>query len=125
MHVRIHILGLAAAVALLSSMNGCAVRAEPVRQPEPVYLTADSVPVDVETYPSTTYEGHSVYLWNDRWYHRQGGGWVYYRNEPEPLHRHRETLHREPPPEQHRDRPPPQNHHDERRDDDHGGDRSR
>jgi trehalose utilization protein len=105
-------------------MNGCAVRVAPAHQvePEPVYLTAESVPVDVETYPSTTYEGHAVFLWNDRWYYRRGNGWVYYRNEPEPLHRHRETLHRDQPPP-HRNRPPPPNHHDDRRDDEHGGDR--
>lgn len=53
------------------------------------YVVAESEPVYVDSYPHTYYEGHTVYLIDDRWYRRHRGRWVYYQDEPEPLHRYR------------------------------------
>jgi hypothetical protein len=88
-------------VALVSSlalsacvMGGCA--AEVSAQPDPVYVTADTVPVNVETSPSVVYEGHPTYFVNNRWYYRNGSSWVYYRHEPQELVRQRSYVQRAP-----------------------------
>jgi hypothetical protein len=82
-------------VAVAGSLGGCYVHAEP----EPVYATTEvtAAPVAVETYPSTVYEGRTVYLYNDRWYYRDGGRWAYYRQEPPTLYRHRHYVQSAPP----------------------------
>src|SRR5262245_42683168 len=54
------------------------------------------VPAHVETYPHDYYEGHTVYLINDRWYYHDGSTWVYYRQEPEPLVRRRVVIRQAP-----------------------------
>jgi hypothetical protein len=66
-------------------------------EPATVEVTADTVPVNIETYPYTEYEGRRVYLWGDRWYYRSGNRWSYYRSEPETLRRYRATRQAAPP----------------------------
>jgi hypothetical protein len=63
-----------------------------------VYAEAYEAPVavDVQTYPSTYYEGRPVYLYRDRWYYRDGSRWQYYRSEPAELHRHRGYVQQAP-----------------------------
>lgn len=64
---------------------------------EPVYGQAvyavEAPPRDVRVYPRYNYHGSAVYLVEDRWYHRGPRGWVVFREEPQELRRHRETLH--------------------------------
>jgi hypothetical protein len=78
---------LATAVCFL--LPGCYAQAGPG------YADVTSAPVPVapsvqiETYPSTTYEGRTVYLYQDRWYYRDGPRWSYYHDEPRPLYDHR------------------------------------
>ena len=50
--------------------------AEPAYYPPAAYV-ASTAPV--------YYEGRPAYFYGDRWYYRDGGGWGYYRNEPEYL----------------------------------------
>jgi hypothetical protein len=64
---------------------------------QPVYLTSASVPVDIETYPSTVYEGRNVYLYQGHWYYRDRDRWQYYHSEPDQLRRHREFIQQAPP----------------------------
>jgi len=72
---------------------GCAATLET----EPAYVEVDYVPAQIETYPYVVYEGHPVYYVNDRWYFRHRSGWVYYRDEPEVLHRQRPYVRQAPP----------------------------
>jgi hypothetical protein len=82
---------MTAASALAFGVSGCAVHAHP----EPVgYVELTSAPIDVEAYPSTVYDGHTVYLYNDRWYYRDGGRWAYYRHEPRELYLRRGYVQR-------------------------------
>jgi len=67
------------AVLTLLTLGGCASTA---------YVGAE-VPVDVETYPSTYYDGHVVYWTGDRWYTYRNGVWVYYHSEPLYLRQYR------------------------------------
>ena len=77
----------------LAFASGCVARVE-----EPVaYAEADYVPPSVTTYPSTVYEGRTVYYYGDRWYYRDGGRWAYYRNEPPVLYRQRTYVQAAPP----------------------------
>lgn len=56
-----------------------------------------SAPIDdIETYPSTVYEGRNVYLYNDHWYYRNGSNWQYYRQEPQQLVQHRQRFQAQP-----------------------------
>ena len=98
---------VAATAALSLTCASCAAHVYTSAPPEPVYLTSESVPVDIETYPSTVYEGRNVYLYSDRWYYRDRDRWVYYRTEPEQLRRHRQFIQQAPPA--YRDHP---EHHD-------------
>lgn len=68
---------------------------------EPAYAEVEVVPVNIERYPSTVYEGQTVYLYENRWYTHRGNRWVYYRNEPEPLVRHRNRVNQAPPAPRH------------------------
>jgi hypothetical protein len=52
-------------------------------------VVAEAPPAYVETYPSYYYEGRTVYLVDGRWYTRDSGHWVYYRDEPPELYRYR------------------------------------
>lgn len=51
---------------------------------------------NVEVYPHEYYDGHVVYLVNDRWYYHDGPRWVYYRSEPTVLYQHRTVVHTQP-----------------------------
>jgi hypothetical protein len=82
-------LGVTAVMALGA---GCYAEADA----EPAYVDATVAPVDVDVAPSYYYEGRTVYYVNDHWYARDRGCWVYYRNEPEPLARHRVEVQRAP-----------------------------
>lgn len=69
--------------------SGCVVHGHP----EPVgYVEVTSAPAGIETYPSTYYDGRPVYLYQDRWYYRDGGRWGYYRREPPELYEHRMRI---------------------------------
>jgi hypothetical protein len=73
------------------------------------YVEAD-VPVGVEAYPRTYYDGHVVYWGGDRWYAQDQGVWFYYRSEPPHLRRYRSYWHGNyapPPRERHYYRPYP------------------
>lgn len=60
------------------------------------YVEVETVPAHVEVYPSYYYRGRTVYLVDGRWYYRRGPRWVYYREEPAELHRHRSYVERAP-----------------------------
>lgn len=66
-------------------------------QEEPAYVEASDAPADIEVYPHTYYQGHTVYLVHNNWYYRDGSRWVYYRREPSPLYRQRTYVQRAPP----------------------------
>ena len=83
---------LAAAVVTL---GGCT--ATTYAEPEPAYVELTAAPVNIEPYPSTYYEGRTVYLVNNRWMYRDRGGWAYYRNEPPALYRQRTYVQQAPP----------------------------
>ena len=63
---------------------------------EPAYVEATAVPVDVTVAPQYNYEGRTVYYANDHWYAQDHGRWVYYRNEPDVLYRHRVQVQQAP-----------------------------
>lgn len=73
-------------------LTGCTVTTEPA------YAEVDTAPPNIETYPSTVYEGQTVYLYNDHWYYRHGDRWAYYRREPEYLTHQRTVVRRPAPP---------------------------
>ena len=56
---------------------------------QPAYVEASAAPGDMRLAPQTEYEGRTVYYVNNRWYAHDRGRWVYYRNEPQLLFRHR------------------------------------
>ena len=96
----LHAAFLAGAIALGA---GCVARVE-----EPVaYAEADYVPPTVTTYPSTVYEGRTVYYYGDRWYYRDGSRWAYYRREPPVLYRQRTYVQAAPPAPRVYAAPPP------------------
>lgn len=64
---------------------------------EPAYAEVETAPPNIETYPTTVYEGRPVYYYNDRWYYRNGSRWAYYRREPDYLVRQRTVVRRAPP----------------------------
>lgn len=67
------------------------------------YVGAE-VPVNVESYPRTYYDGHVVYWTGDRWYTYRNGAWVYYHSEPYYLRQYRGRWrdHYRPPPRYYR-----------------------
>jgi len=92
------------------------VEAAPPAETADVEVTAATIPVDITTYPSTVYEGRTVYFWGGRSYYRNGNNWAYYRQEPEGLRRQRATVQAAPPArhEERRDEPH-EEHHEGRR----------
>jgi hypothetical protein len=109
-------LGPVAVVLGAVSLGGCYGYAS--TEPPPAYATTEvtSAPaVDIEAYPSTVYEGRTVYLYNNRWYYRNGSRWAYYQNEPPVLERHRRYVQSAPPAQRgYEYRPqsaPPANYH--------------
>ena len=75
---------------------GCAgwgISAQPVG-----YVETTAAPVaDIDLYPSTIYEGRTVYLYGDRWYWREGSRWRYYGHEPPALAPYRNRFRNQPP----------------------------
>ncbi|MEO6418304.1 MAG: hypothetical protein ABIP39_02790, partial [Polyangiaceae bacterium] len=65
-------------VCLALGSSACLVRGEaaavqPAPPPAVVYSDDIDAPVvNIETYPQTSYEGRTVYLYQDRWYYRHG-----------------------------------------------------
>jgi hypothetical protein len=88
--------GVVIAVALGAlALGGCRATAY---ADEPVgYVEVSSAPVDVEVYPHTYYGGRQVYYVRDRWMYRDGGRWLYYRQEPPELYRQRTYIQQAPP----------------------------
>jgi hypothetical protein len=82
-------------VAAVIALGGCRVYSEPEYATGYVELT--SAPADLSVYPSTYYEGRTVYLVNDRWMYPDRGRWVYYRREPPQLYRQRTVVRQAPP----------------------------
>jgi hypothetical protein len=91
---RFSLLSRAGLLALTLLPLGCYATAG--AEVEPVYVEADYVPPHVEVYPRYYYRGRTVYLIDNRWYFRRGPHWVYYREEPPELHRHRVYVERAP-----------------------------
>lgn len=58
----------------------------------PVYAEVEvgAPPPEIEVYPNTVYRGETVYYYRDHWYHRRGGRWVYWRDEPGDLRTYRQ-----------------------------------
>jgi hypothetical protein len=88
---------------------------------DPFYVDVEIAPPQIETYPSTVYEGQPVYYYDGHWYGRRGPRWVYYRDEPRPLVVYRtspEYRRRAAPPPRARQyyeaRPHRERHHDDR-----------
>jgi hypothetical protein len=90
---------LAAATIAMGGVAAAACTAEVQTRPVAVAEVeeVDDAPPDVEAYPRTYYEGHVVYLVNDRWYYPRHGRWVYYRREPAELVRRRPYVQQAPP----------------------------
>jgi hypothetical protein len=68
---------LAATIACLVT-TGCYASKTAVGVTE---ISSAPVP-DIHSYPSTEYDGHTVYLYQERWYFRDGDHWAYYQDEP-------------------------------------------
>lgn len=85
---------------LSGALGGCYASAGAYAEPE--YVEVETVPTHVEVYPRYYYGGRTVYLVDGRWYYRRGPRWVYYRDEPAELHRHRVYVERVPRAPAHR-----------------------
>jgi hypothetical protein len=108
---------LACAVPLTAACGAWGVTtttAEPVGEVE-----VTSAPVDIDDAPQVVYDGHPVYLSNDRWYYRDGAQWKYYAHEPNALVQHGQQLrqqgHREQRRPQQRTQAPKQPQREEER----------
>ena len=77
------------AAVLLSAgaLNGCVAEVEPAAVP---------VGVSYYDYPSTYYEGRTVYLVNGAWSYPSGNHWYRYRHVPGALEQRRTQLHYPP-----------------------------
>jgi hypothetical protein len=96
-----------AAICFLSS--GCAVAATPARASVRVLfdypvVVVESPPARIYDRPSARYHGERAYLVGSRWYYPTEQGWVYFREEPSELRRHRLRLADPPPHRASRDR---------------------
>jgi hypothetical protein len=80
-------------------LGACTVQGRTHAVVEPVStVEVTSAPiVEYRQYPSTVYEGRTVYLIDNRWGYPSGERWVYYRSEPPPLARYRTTVEAAPP----------------------------
>ena len=93
----------ALALVLAATPFGALACTAEVRTAHPTVVAEDEVEVDtapvvdVNTYPHTEYRGQTVYYVNGRWYRPHGRHWVYYRNEPPELVRHRGYVQQAPP----------------------------
>src|SRR5258706_8517911 len=82
-HVRVStgllLTALTVCVAGASSLTGCYATAD--ADVEPAYVEVDTVPVNVETYPTYVYGGRTGDLVDGRWDYRRRPRSVYYRDE--------------------------------------------
>jgi hypothetical protein len=88
-HLTATVTELIALVASCVAGSGCYASVEP---PAVDYAVTTGAPVDIETYPYVMYGGEPVYFYGDRWWHRDGGRWVSYHDEPAELRRQREVV---------------------------------
>jgi hypothetical protein len=79
------------AIAAACALTGCYAEATTGADVEFVPPVAN-----VEVYPHEYYDGHVVYLVNDRWYYRDGPHWVYYHREPPVLYQRRTVIRTRP-----------------------------
>ena len=111
-------LGMAVVIgALTLGTAGCYARASTgaaLVYTEPV-VEVQTVPAQIEYYPSYVYRGSNVYLVDGQWYYRARGRWVVYRSEPRVLadvrvrYEHNYGRHYRPRPEM--ASPPPRRPH--------------
>jgi len=102
MFKRLRILFALSGLALLATLGGCVASL----QAEPVYVESGPVPVNIEIYPHTYYEGRTVYYVDNHWRYRDGARWAYYREEPAPLYRQRSYVQQAPPADRRQSAPP-------------------
>jgi hypothetical protein len=67
-------------------------------------VEVDTVPPDIESYPSVYIDGGNAYYVEGRWYRRGPRGWGYYRREPPQLQRQRAYIQQAPPAQRERAR---------------------
>jgi hypothetical protein len=73
-----------AAIAVAGgALAGCTAEVAPAVAPVGYY----------DSYPSTDYEGRTVYYIDGRWTYLDGNRWYYYRHVPSGLERRRASLH--------------------------------
>jgi hypothetical protein len=78
---------LPAAIAISAgAFAGCTAEVAPAAAPVGYY----------EDYPSTSYEGRTVFYIDGRWTYRDNNRWYYYHHVPRELDRRRATLHAPP-----------------------------
>jgi len=82
-----------AVAAAAASLAGCYASVDP---PPVGYAETTAAPVDIETYPSVVYGGEPVYFYGDHWWHRDGGRWTTFRDEPAELRAQRDVVRRAP-----------------------------
>jgi hypothetical protein len=81
---------IAVAVVLASAgLAGCAHD-----YPTVGYAEVTSAPVRIDKYPSAMYKGRPTYLFEGKWYFRDGSQWRYFLEEPPPLRQARERIER-------------------------------
>ena len=103
--------------ALAITGAGCYARAGGGVVVEEPTVEVETVPVEVESYPSYYYGGSYVYLVDGHWYTRARGHWHVYRVEPRALASVRVSYeakfgaHYRPRPENASPRPRPPHHH--------------
>ena len=76
---------IAVAVAVASTgLVGCAHDYQTTS-----YAEVTSAPVAIDKYPSAMYKGRPTYLFEDKWYFREGSQWRYFLEEPPALQKRR------------------------------------
>jgi hypothetical protein len=77
--------------ALLLPIAACTATVVPVEPVGTYEVTSTAIPMDIEAYPHTYFDGRPVYLYSGRWYYRgDGGRWRFYSPEPQPLFQYRQ-----------------------------------
>jgi hypothetical protein len=85
-------LGPFALLAALSTLPGCLARVGPPAVGGYATVYADTVPVNVYSYPHVWYDGDYAYLVGSQWYYPSAGGWVVLRSEPQELYQYRASY---------------------------------
>jgi len=79
------------------ALSACTIQGRAGYAAPPGAVEVSSVPVGYDRYPSTVYEGRTVYYDGHRWGYPHGNRWAYYRSEPQQLVRYRTTVRSAPP----------------------------